>query len=110
MRFNFYNGLYGNELNCDMEGFILQYENQENLTLKFPLDSPVMLGDNFVPKGNFSVIPPDGVVKCNNISIEFQPLYFAGLPEEPVVSISNVLRVKSTIKLFNDNFDYPLQS
>ena len=99
MRLNFYNGFYGNAsgMQCDMEGFILQYGNEENLTnltLNFPADGPVIPGDNFVPQGNFSIIPPAKGIKCGgpdgDYIINFNPLDFSGPPEEPVVRyISN---------------------
>ena len=90
MKINFYNGFYNSEqgMQCDMNGFMLQNGNEGNLInlpLKFPTDGPVITGDNFVPKGDFSVIPPDRAIQCGPYNITFSKLTFSGPPVEEVV-------------------------
>ena len=92
MRLQYYNGFYGDkDLQCDMNGFILQYGNEENLTLNFPEDGPVIPGDNFLPNGTFSIVPPDQGIQCTrarnqgNYTVNFSPMEFSGLPNEAVV-------------------------
>ena len=90
MKINFYNGFYNSEhgMQCDMNGFMLQYENEgnlKNLPLTFPADGPVITGDIFVPKGDFSIIPPEQAIQCGGYTINFNPLKFSGPPVEEVV-------------------------
>lgn len=73
-------------MGCDMSGFILQDGNQENLTLNFPTNSPVIEEDNFVPNGDFLVIPPEDPIQCNGATIKFLPINFTGPPAKDMVS------------------------
>ena len=68
-----------------MEGFTLKYGNDGNLPLNFPINSPIIDANNFVPKGDFSVIPPDNHIVCNGINVTFSPTNFSGPPAEHLV-------------------------
>ena len=72
-------------MDCNMEGFIMKYGNGENRTLDFKPGSMTIEGDFFVPKGNFSIIPPEKAIKCGNTSLKFSRIDFSGPPEEHVV-------------------------
>ena len=88
MRLQYYNGFYDNApgMQCDMDGFILQYGNEENLqnlTLNFPPGGPADKLD--LPNGTFSIVPPAQGIKCGNHTVNFSPTNFNGLPKEAVV-------------------------
>ena len=80
-----YNGL---NPQCDMSGFLLQYDNT-NITLNFPTDGPLIPEDkmDFVPQNaNFTVIPPDKPVNCGDLTVNFSPISFTGPPGHVVRS------------------------
>lgn len=83
--FHFYNGFYDNNMDCNMEGFIMKYGNGENRTLDFKTGRMTIEGDFFLPQGDFSIIPPEKAIKCGNTTLKFPPIDFSGPPQEHVV-------------------------
>ena len=69
-----------------MTGFTLEDgAHQKLLDLNFPNNSALIEEDNFVPKGDFWVMPPKEPIKCNGATIQFLPTNFSGPPAEHMV-------------------------
>jgi len=89
MRFHVYNGLNSQ---CDMSGFSLQYGDNQNISLKFSSQAPLIPEDRipFVPQNvEFTVKVPTEPVDCGNMKVNFDMDFtFSGPPEYHVTKDS----------------------